>query len=221
MRILVTAGNTQAPIDKVRTGTMIALEFCAFDHQVTLITSSPELIPANHNRLHVLPYRTFDELAELMEREIRVCQYDVLIHSAAVSDYQPTGTIYVACDADEFSLYEIPKGCVLLKPAKALTKISSSHKRVFIETVQTDKLIDKIHEWGFRGFLVKFKLQVGITDGELIEIACNSREHSNADLIIANCLEWSSERVYVIGRDDVAHAIPRSEIAGAILRKMQ
>jgi phosphopantothenate-cysteine ligase/phosphopantothenoylcysteine decarboxylase/phosphopantothenate--cysteine ligase len=221
VRILVTAGNSQVPIDKVRTGTMIALEFCAFDHQVTLITSSPELIPANHNRLHVLPYRTFDEFAELMEREIRTGLYDAVVHSAAVSDYRPTGNVFVPCDAMKALGIALPEGFALVEGVPSGAKISSSHPTLLIETVKTIKIIDKIHEWGFKGFLVKFKLQVGITDGELIEIACNSREQSNADLVIANCLEWSGERAYVIGRDNIAHAVPHSEIAGVILRKMQ
>jgi phosphopantothenate-cysteine ligase/phosphopantothenoylcysteine decarboxylase/phosphopantothenate--cysteine ligase len=52
MHILVTAGNTQAPIDDVRcitniftghTGTRIALAAYSRGHSITLLTSHPEL----------------------------------------------------------------------------------------------------------------------------------------------------------------------------------
>ena len=53
MRILVTAGNTQAPVDRVRcltnifsgrTGTRIALEARQHGHTVGLLTSHPEVV---------------------------------------------------------------------------------------------------------------------------------------------------------------------------------
>lgn len=230
MKILVTAGNTMVPIDRVRgisnifrgrTGTKIALEFCAFDHDVTLVTSSPDLVPASNNRLRLISYKTFDDLARIMEQQIRGGNFDLIVHSAAVSDYRPTGKVSVPADAGAVLGMQLPEGYSLIKEVPAGSKISSSHPTLFIETVQTIKLIDKIHEWGFKGFLVKFKLQVGITDGALIDIARKSRADSNANLIVANCLEWSNERAYVIGTDDVAHAVLRSDIPLAILRRMQ
>ena len=53
MRILVTAGNTQAPVDRVRcltnifsgrTGTRIALEARQNGHTVGLLTSHPDAV---------------------------------------------------------------------------------------------------------------------------------------------------------------------------------
>ena len=78
MRILVTAGNTQTPIDQVRcitniftgrTGTQIALAAHRHGHSVCLVTSHPEVV--RHFTMHdlepgsweVRPYRTFDDLA--------------------------------------------------------------------------------------------------------------------------------------------------------------
>src|SRR5260370_772339 len=81
MTRLVTAGNTQVPIDKVRystnifsgrTGASIALEAHRRGHDVTLLTSHPEVIPelgaGTHlaMRWHLFPYRTFDEFQPLM-----------------------------------------------------------------------------------------------------------------------------------------------------------
>jgi phosphopantothenate-cysteine ligase/phosphopantothenoylcysteine decarboxylase/phosphopantothenate--cysteine ligase len=53
MNVLVTAGNTQTPIDRVRcitnvfsgrTGARVAMEAAARGHQVALLTSHPELL---------------------------------------------------------------------------------------------------------------------------------------------------------------------------------
>ena len=83
MNILVTAGNTQAPIDRVRcitniftgrTGAAIALEAYRRGHHVKLITSHPEAIDAvdpDPVRWRCLTYRTFDDLATRMARTSR------------------------------------------------------------------------------------------------------------------------------------------------------
>lgn len=47
--------------------------------------------------------------------------------------------------------------------------------------------------WGFRGLLVKFKLEVDKTEVELEAIAEASRIHSRADYVVANTLEGAAE----------------------------
>src|SRR5215475_252515 len=105
MNILVTAGNTVVPIDRVRcitniftgrTGTGIALHAHQRGHDVTLLTSHPEVVadlsqevPTERWRVH--KYRTFDDLQQLMQSELTHGRYDVLIHCAAVSDYRVAG----------------------------------------------------------------------------------------------------------------------------------
>src|SRR5262245_1482778 len=72
MNILFTAGNTQAPIDRVRaitniftgrTGTNIALAAHQRGHRMTLLTSHPELAGQSSpvDRWTVEKYQTFDE----------------------------------------------------------------------------------------------------------------------------------------------------------------
>ena len=114
MRILVTAGNTQAPIDRVRcitniftgrTGASIALEAYRRGHDVTLLTSHPEVIDATDpdpSRWHCLAYRTFDDLAAMMEKQIKGDKLDAIIHCAAVSDYLVNG-IYAPAPGTEFA----------------------------------------------------------------------------------------------------------------------
>jgi len=107
MNILVTAGNTLTPIDRVRgitniftgrTGTRIALHCHQRGHVVTLVTSHAEVVAelrgslaALVERWTVLPYRTFDDLQERMEANFQRGGLDVVVHCAAVSDYQSAG----------------------------------------------------------------------------------------------------------------------------------
>ena len=208
MRVLVTAGSTRVMIDQVRaitnifrgrTGTNIAQYFSSQGCEVTLITSEPSLVQALSG-IWVERFRTFDELAALMEKEITEGDYDVVIHSAAVSDYQ----VSQVCVIDE-------DGKIV--PIDASSKVSSSHDKVYLEMVPTFKIIDKIRDpWGFSGVLVKFKLQVQMSDEQLLEIAHKSRQTSDANIIVANCLEWAYKYAYIITEDPEPLHVHRTEI---------
>ncbi len=205
MKILITAGSTNVMIDKVRcisnifkgrTGAELARYFCYkapidshFQNEVTLITSNPHHhLVENIRHINILPYKTYDELCALMEEQIISNDYDVVIHSAAVSDYKVEGT-YIPNSKGYFGMEKIDSS----------KKISSSANELFLKLVPTEKIIDKIRNpWGFKGKLVKFKLQVGMTDEELADIATKSMHHSGADIIVANCLEWSKDRAFIV-----------------------
>src|SRR5579872_3448129 len=105
MKILVTAGNTQTPIDRVRcitnifsgrTGAQIAATAFERGHSVVLLTSHAEVLESiNPRRERTAPdwrvrtYKTFDDLDAVMGEEIRGGGLEVVIHAAAVSDYRP------------------------------------------------------------------------------------------------------------------------------------
>lgn len=224
--MLVTAGNTATPIDSVRvitnifsgrTGESIALAAAKKGWGVTLLTSA-RIGDAQRREEEDLPltrltYRTFDELDELMGREITVHDYDVIVHSAAVSDYK------VACvrAGNDVTMTGPPIAGGNSEPLK----ISSSHERLLIELVPTHKIVDKIREpWGFKGKLVKFKLQVNISDEELLLIADRSMRHSKADLMVANCLEWSKERAFILSPNGHTATVTRDEMAGELLARL-
>lgn len=213
MNILVTAGATQVPIDKVRsisnifrgrTGLAIANYFSwpegsslSNGHRVTLITSDPDTASeASRGIAQIEAYKTFDELENLMREHITKGGYDVVIHSAAVSDYRVARVL----DAE-------------LKPIDSSQKVSSQHQKMYLELTPTIKLVDQIRApWGFTGKLIKFKLQVGISDQELIQIANKSRLTSKADLIVANCLEWARHRAYILG-ENICKGVSRADLA--------
>ncbi len=231
MKILVTAGSTQMPIDHVRTisnifkgktGTHIAHHASHQGHEVTLIgnPSSKQMLAqwGDSASLRFVEYKTFDELEARMKEEITSGNYDVIIHSAAVSDYRPVDVLaYEPCEKAWWSRWSSPSyGLHSIKAAK----VSSDHPEIFIKCVQTPKLIDYIREpWGFKGVLVKFKLQVGITKEELLEIARKSRTVSSADFIVANVLDdfnQPSPNMYICG-DSVLETVSRVDLPAVLL----
>jgi len=240
MKILVTAGATQVPIDKVRaitnifrgrTGAAIAYGLArSGDHttEITLIISDKSLAEKfrkNHDGYlsylsggglswvmlpypKVIFYKTFAELAEIMERKIRTGNYDVVIHSAAVSDYEVEGVYRQTAEG-------------ALAPIDNAAKISSKHNALFLKLAPTFKIVDRIkREWGFKGKLVKFKLEVGKTDDELLDIARKSMVASDADIIVANCPEWARERAYIVDRDGGVESVTRDELAERLARRL-
>jgi phosphopantothenate-cysteine ligase/phosphopantothenoylcysteine decarboxylase/phosphopantothenate--cysteine ligase len=122
MKMLVTAGNTQTMIDRVRcitnvfsgrTSAQIAVEAFERGHTVTLLTSHPEVLdtvralrPGRGPDWHVHRYRTFEELESLMAASITGGGYDVVVHAAAVSDYEVAG-IYAPTAGTHFDPSEV------------------------------------------------------------------------------------------------------------------
>lgn len=210
LRVLVTAGATQVPIDRVRaitnvftgrTGTQVAAAIAALPGtEVRLLTSAPHRtqewgLPAS---VDVRGYTSFDELRELMHASIAHERWPgAIVHSAAVSDY----LVERVSDAAGHAL-------------DAGGKIASEHERLVVTLVKAPKLVDLIRTpWGFTGMLVKFKLTVGRTDAELETIARASMHHSHAEAIVANDLAWAAERAMVLVGDQPVEQVPRAGLA--------
>jgi len=186
-KVLVTAGPTWVPIDKVRVitnifggalGSIIADESRKSGAKVTLLFGPGKAsLPKESKNLKILKYKYYDELSKLVSRELKNGNYDVIIHSAAVADYAPV-------------LSE--KG-----------KIKSGKKSLTIKLTSTKKIVDSIKKIKPDIFLVKFKLEVGLSKDKLINVAFQSMKKSNADLIVAN--EYSdvikAHRAFIIDKD--------------------
>ncbi|MCJ7645825.1 phosphopantothenoylcysteine decarboxylase [bacterium] len=177
-KILVTAGPTWVPIDKVRvitnvfagrTGYKIAEAAQKMGAKVTLLMGPGRntLPPAPWNKMEVIPFKYFDELFGLVKREVSSKKYDVIIHSAAVSDYEP---VY-----------------------RRSTKIRSGKKELLIKCKPTIKIVDQIKRYDPSIFLVKFKLELDTSEKELIKIGYKSMMASNADLMVVNSIDTSRE----------------------------
>ncbi len=219
-RLLVTAGSTASPIDKVRiitnifrgrTGEAIALAAAQAGWDVTLLSSMSD--GADHPFLRRIRYRTYDELALQMETRIVNDSFDAIVHSAAVSDYR---LAHVHVMGEDGRLER------LQAEGAAAAKIPSNHDRLFLELVPTLKLVDQIRApWGFQGKLVKFKLQAAMTDTELLDVAHRSLAHSRADCLVANCLEWCDQYAYILDAAGGVEKVSRNELPGRLIGRLK
>jgi phosphopantothenoylcysteine synthetase/decarboxylase len=240
MNVLVTAGNTLVPIDRVRcltniftgrTGAGIALHAHERGHAVTLLTSHPNTVreleptpPAQGERWDLYTYDTFEYLQNTMQNLLRL-RYDAVIHSAAVSDYRAAG-IYAPAprtvfDPEEGEWHSDPTDLPKLLD-RAAGKVKSDEHELWLRLVRTPKLVDMIRrDWGFGGVLVKFKLEVGISDEQLLEIAERSRQHSQADLMVANTLEGAKDWAFVGPVAGAYQRTPRPDLAPRLLDEVE
>src|SRR5438552_2619561 len=169
MNLLVTAGNTQTPIDRVRaitniftgrTGSGIAWHALERGHTVTLLASHPELLaelskgaslPAD--RWTVVPYRTFDDLQQQLEERLRRGGFDAVIHSAAVSDYRTAG-VYAPAAGTRFqagaNCWESASTAPPTLVDMTAGKVKSDAPELWLRLERTPKLIDRFRsDWGF------------------------------------------------------------------------
>src|SRR5262245_15127044 len=239
MNLLVTAGNTQVMIDRVRcltniftgrTGAAIALAACERGHRVTLLTSQPEIVShpgasvSLQERAETFAYRTFNDLQELMARFVASGNYQAIIHAAAVSDYLAAGVYAPApstCfDAADGSWHagNFPARLV----DRAAEKVKSDEPELWLRLTRAPKLVDRIRtDWNFRGTLVKFKLEVGVTESQLLEIAERSRRQSQADWMVANTLEGAAAWAYLGPFANGYRKISRRQLQTALLDAVQ
>lgn len=209
LRILVTAGPTWVPVDKVRVltnifsgrlGYLIAKKAAGKENsEVTLFLGPGRIsLPEKQDKnLEIIRYKYFDELYNLLEKAVSSKKYDILIHSAAVADYAP-------------------------KPTDA--KIKSGKQNLTIELNPTIKIVDQVKKWDPDIFLVKFKLEAEISPEELINIAFESMLKSKADLMVANEFTETSEkyhRAYIINpKKKVKPVIGKENIAEQLLNEL-
>ena len=104
----------------------------------------------------------------------------------------------------------------------AAGKVKSHHPELWLKLVPTPKLVDKVRgEWGFGGVLVKFKLEVGVTDAELLAVAERSRVQSAGRPDVANTLETRPEWAYLGVRGGPYQRLTREELAPRLLTAVE
>lgn len=168
-KILITAGPTWVAIDGVRvisniatgeTGTLLAEGLQNRGSRVTLLMGAAEICCLN-KKIKVIRFRLFDELKDKIEKELRVNKYDIVIHSAAVSDF---------------------------KPAQSIKGKINSGRPCNLKLLPLPKIIRDIRVLNPKAKLVIFKLECGIPDKTLIGRARKALATYRADLAIANAV---------------------------------
>ena len=205
-KILVTAGPVWAPIDRIRVisnifsgslGLLIAKEAVKKGAKTTLLLGPGgcHLLKRTPENLRIIRFRFFSELFDIMKREISSRKYDIVIHSAAVSDYLPA-TFYPG-------------------------KIRSGKKEILIRLKPAIKIIDRVKKWDPEVFLVKFKLEAGKNKKELLKKGKEAMEESKADLVVANDLKdicGNRHRAFILDKEGgVVACRTKQDIARSIL----
>ena len=186
LKALVTAGPTWVPLDKVRvitsifsggTGLNIAWAFANAGAETTLLLGPGfvRVSPEQKELIEVKRFKYFREFESLLDSTLNENKFDIIIHSAAVADYEP----------EDFRNEKIPSG----------------YDELQITLKPTPKLIKMIREKAPDAFLVQFKLETGKTAEELISAAWQALADSGGDIVVANLLEDITEtthRAYII-----------------------
>ncbi|RKY32876.1 MAG: hypothetical protein DRP74_01565 [Candidatus Omnitrophota bacterium] len=166
-RVLITAGPTWVPIDSVRvisniatgeTGISLADGFNKSGARVTLILG-PVAGWRLNSKIKILRFNYFSDLRNKLKKELLSKKYDIIVHSAAVSDFKPK--------------------------KKAVGKIDSS-RNYSLKLVRLPKIIKQIRRIAGRAKLVMFKLESGVSDACLLRRAKIALKHIGADIVVAN-----------------------------------
>lgn len=224
MRFLVTAGNTRERIDDVRdwgniftgnTGFAIAQALVKIG-EVDLLTSNQAHLAQVHAEalptFHAFEFRSHQDLRSLLEERMANEKYDAVFMTAAVADYRPVRTFAVIerepgdrAGEERWVVRDVQAG-----------KVKSTHKQIAILGEPTEKLIDLFRAaWNYKGILVKFKLEVGLTRDELIRVASASRIASGADYLVANTLDMvhGADAGAFLLSDHEPEWVPRAQLA--------
>ena len=225
MKILVTSGGTSEAIDRVRSitnhstgrlGLVITEALIKAGHEVCLITTSHAIKPASHPNLKIIEIKNTLDLLEEMRNLVK--DYQVLIHSMAVSDYTP---VYMTSIDEVQASQDLSK---FLTKQNTESKISSKEDAQILFLKKNPKIISLVKEWNPKIHLIGFKLLVDVTKDHLIDIARESLKKNQADIIVANDLtQINSDQhlAYLVEKNVYQTAYSKQEIAELLLEKIQ
>ena len=183
--VLITAGPTWVRLDSVRvisntatgkTGFLLAEELSRLGAKVTLVLGPVSSCCLNAD-IRILRFNFFEELAALLNRELKRKHYDIVIHSAAVADYRPRKS---------FS-----------------KKIKSGLKKLHIDLAPLPKIIDSIKGIDPGICLVGFKFEHGLNKDALIKSAKVLLNRSSSDLVVANTVLGNKYKAFIVSKERI------------------
>lgn len=180
-RILISSGPTWVPIDKVRvisnmasgkTGALAAQRLHSLGAKVTLLMGPGECFSID-KKIRVIRFKFFDELLNIIKKEVGSRKFDAVIHSAAVSDYKPL--------------------------VKYQGKIGSGKPSWRLDLVPAPKIIDQIKKMDRSVFCVGFKYEPAGKKDFIIKKARLLLKRANLDLVVANSVNKNGYIAYIVG----------------------
>ena len=223
--ILVTAGNTSEPIDRVRTitntssgrlGALIADTLMAQGHNVVYLCGKNAAQPADAP-LETVAILGVSDLAVAVDDLCARYQFDGIVHAMAVSDYTVQGVLPM----DELAAH------LRAGTRPALTtggKLKSSMTEPVILLRPAPKIIARFKQYQPKTLLVGFKLLVDVPEAELLGVAAALLEKNDCDLVCANDLTRitaDGHHATILDKTGVlATAETKQEIAAALAAQM-
>jgi len=199
-RILITAGPTWVPIDRVRvisniasgaTGILLAQGLIRQGAKVTLLLG-PQGACCLDKKIKLIPFIFFRDLKKSLAGELSRKKYDIVIHTAAVSDYEPKG---------------IFRG-----------KVKSGIKEWVLRLRPTVKIIDLIKKSDPAVYLAGFKFHPDAAKDTLVKESTALIRHSRADLVVANTVDKNGYSAYIVGKDINGPFKSKSVMAKQLIR---
>lgn len=198
-KILITCGPTWVPVDAMRVisnqstgklGQLVAESLVSHGARVTLL-EGPVLNPLLSDKVTVKKFCFFDELFDLLQKEAQV-NYDVIIHAAAVSDYQMDDVIAGKMDSDQESLV--------------------------LRLKRTPKMIQSLRQWAPQSKIVGFKLESDLATakkaGWLLKVT------SDCDIVVANTMIGQYQAVVLVDDQESDVLASRESCVEDLIKKL-
>ena len=202
--VLITGGATRNRVDAIRylsafasgqtaIAMAAALRSASHDAPIHLLGSQEALLRAPPD-LDCEEFFGTRDLMQRMERWVKANRGGIVVHSAAVGDYE------VAAQQDG--------------PAK----IPSGQAELLLRLVPAPKILDQVRGWDPDVRLVSFKAASPETSrAGLVEIAAAQLARSRSDLVFANVIGQTATNVFLVGRHSVQHFDRREEAVAALV----
>ncbi len=193
-RVLITAGPTWVSIDKVRvisntasgeTGILLAEKLKDSGAKVTLLLGPVESCCLD-KKIKLIRFKFFEELEKLMRLELKRKKYDIIIHSAAVSDYKPLRYFN--------------------------SKISSGLESWQLKLKATPKIIDSLKKLSPSSLVVGFKFEPKVNKQLLKKKAKKLLHRANLDIVVANSITDNHYLAYVIDKENISMELANKKV---------
>ena len=204
-KILVTAGGTREPLDDVRfltnkstgiTGEHIARQLSELGFDVTLdLAESSNVRPVDAYSLN--RFDSFGSLSSLLQKQLAQENFDLVIHAAAVSDFNVD---------------------------KAVGKIASDDD-LTLRLKRNPKIVNSLKNWSQNKNLkvVAFKLTSQASDQQVKEKISKLFNEAHADIVVQNDVKSTENRkthqFQIFSKENVAHASGIDELVSQIVKE--